>query len=245
MLTHRTLGSLFVIGVICAIGATAPAAGAAAGDVVYCTFEGLAGNLTPAIPNVGRDAADGNPFDIEQGSYNFNGDGTCAGKLGATVFGPSQAFPQNASIVSNGLYDNIVCGSGAAHDQAGTGTTIVMKPGSVGGGVAFANVGYEIIFWEGDGRLLIGSGTNYSGQIGDGMGSATGKKGPPHSHHPVAGSWAGSGHVHITPGDRSNAPAQPPNDPDNCGEDGTVDTDGDGGTDTFEAAGAFSMGAKL
>ena len=241
---YRRIAVLASLAVMATMFVGSSTANAALGDGGVCVFEGLAGNLNPAIQVAVEDITAGDPLDIEQGSYNFNGDATCVGKVGATVFAPSQAFPQNVSIVSNGHYDNIICGTGMAHDLNGAGTTVTAKPGSTGGGASITGVGYEIPFVAGNGPTLIGTGVpgvpSLSALVGDVLGGVTGKEGTPHGPHGiVTGGYAGAGFVHITPGDRSNAPAQPAIDPDNCVERGTSDTDGDGGVDTFEVAGAF------
>jgi hypothetical protein len=194
-----------------------------------CIFNGLSGQLQPAIPNSIPDAS----FDVERGTYNFSGNGTCAALLaGVPVIGTSP-------ITSVGDYDNISCGTGFAHDLDGNGTSF---PGL---GVSPSNpAGYEIPFFFGTGPLLIGPAgkpplarftellppdaaapTHPADGVGGGM------------HGLVLSNYVGHGVVQIVPGT-----AQPPNPPnENCIEPSPPDPDGD--TDQFVVNGFF-VGAR-
>jgi hypothetical protein len=233
---YRRIAVLASLAVMAAMFVGSSTANAALGDGGVCVFDGLAGGLTPAIQDTVNDVTGGNPLSIERGGYTFNGDATCVGTVGGTVFAPT-AGPDNVDLSSVGNYDNIVCGTGTAHDHDGDLTSVTAVSGT-GVGASIRNVGYEIPFVGGNGPLLIGLGTNISGAVHD-LGAVTGHEGPAHAHAPTSGNFAGVGAVHITPGDRRDPVA--PADSDNCIAD---NGDGDGGTNTFEVAGAFIAAGK-
>lgn len=201
-----------------------------------CIFTGLSGQLQAngAAVGTGIQNADldfqqaatlnGAPLDVERGSYNFGGSGTCAGVLnGAPQTG---TFP----ITSSGNYDNIVCGTGFAHDLDGNGTNLAAL------GVSPTNpAGYEIPFVAGNGPLLIGPGGKPAlAAVTDLLPPEAGSVGThPHDgaasagiHGNVVSNYVGVGAVNILP-----------TSPDNCA------TSADGDTDQFNVTGFF-VGAK-
>jgi len=204
------LASLLVVAAMFAGVSTAQA------QTEVCVFEGVA-VLDPGIQNISDDLGDPDPFDIEQGEYIF--DGECAGT--------------GVEIHSDGYYDNILCGSGFAHDLDGSGTAV----GVLGGW------GYEILFAGGVGALFIGPAgrdplvNQLSGDLGIPDGDHQDVDPPEddpdnadHVHGPVESGFTGHGAVWITPGDGSVPPSE---DPDNC-----ISSD-DGTTDQFRVAGYF------
>jgi hypothetical protein len=228
----RRIGVLASLAVVAAMFAGVSTASAQLPPTAgVCIFTGLSGQLQPGIQNAVPDIP---PLvDVERGTYNFGGNGTCAGLLnGAPQTG---TFP----ITSAGNFDNIVCGTGFAHDLDGSGTTLAAL------GVGPTNpAGYEIAFVAGTGPLLIGPAgkpalaglsellpadasapTHPADGVGGGM------------HGTVASNFVGGGLVNIVPG--SAAPPNPPNE--NCIEPSPPDPDGD--TDQFAVTGFF-VGAK-
>ena len=171
------LASLLVVAAMFAGVSTAQA------QTEVCVFEGVA-VLDPGIQNISDDLGDPDPFDIEQGEYIF--DGECAGT--------------GVEIHSDGYYDNILCGSGFAHDLDGSGTAV----GVLGGW------GYEILFAGGVGALFIGPDgrdplvNQLSGDLGiadgDHQGGAATAGDADHNHSAVESGFTGHGAVWITPG---------------------------------------------
>jgi hypothetical protein len=193
-----------------------------------CVFNGLAGTLTPSIPNALNDPG---LIDVEQGSFTYTGNGaTCAG-----VFNGSPQVDQNVAINSAGFYDNLICGTGFAHDLDGASTTV---RGSTG--LDASGTGYEIPFVGGVGPLLIGGVDNaVATALGSssvakaaGMPDHAGVTGADGGHGAAAGPYSGLGVVQITPG-AAGASAD-----ENCitpaGAGG-----GDGDTDAFQVKGFF------
>jgi hypothetical protein len=234
------------------VGSSTASASHATGNGGVCVFTGLAGGLNPPIQNALEDL--GVPdnidvlgaLDIERGSYNFSGGATCVGKVGTKVFAPiPDPQPddplnglQNVTITSNGFYDNIICGTGFAHDQPGTNTNVTRTSGLMvdvgtvpptietsGTGPTITGVGYEILFVAGNGPLLIGLPAPLNN-----LSAAVTGTGAHHAHPGVSGGYVGAGAVHITPGDRLSTDPLNPTNPDNC-----INLD----TDTFEVAGGF------
>jgi hypothetical protein len=175
------LASLAVLATMFAGISTANAQSAGA-----CVFTGVAGQLEPDLPAIAGDLTP----DIEQGSYHFDGDATCAGLLDGVLFTPG--VTPNATIVSDGFYDNLYCSTGLAHDTNGAGTTLSDGTNTVD------DVGYVIPFAAGTGPLLIGAGTipnvaaaNLGSHADGGSGSG--------SHGAITGAFAGAGAVNILP----------------------------------------------
>jgi hypothetical protein len=218
-------------------------------------FDGLSGKLSDGHPGHGIENAQFDAsLDIERGSYSFStggGVGTiqavCAG-----VFAGEPEIDLNAQIISNGFYDNIICGTGFAHDLDGDNTIIggvtdtPNVPPVLDGGEAYTlgNIGYEVPFIDRDGPLLIGpdgkiplAGLTEAGIWPFGndthapLHGADGVAGGPFSaqHGLVDSDYTGRGDVHITP--RS---------PDNCfnafAEDGVFND-----TDEFLVSGHFTI----
>ena len=156
-----------------------------------CVFEGLAGNLTPPLPAGSTDT-----IDFEQGTYDYGGPARCAGKFGDDVITPTGAGP-NVRIDSDGYYDNMVCGTGFAHDTDGSNTVVQQ---TAGGSATVDNVGYEIPFTNGQGPLLIAQGTTLAAQAGAPNHPEAGSDSSA-SHGPTTGDFQGEGDVQIVPND--------------------------------------------
>jgi hypothetical protein len=232
-----------------AVGAAmfAGVSSAQAADAGVCVFDGLAGNLenedpltSEGIPPASVDATDANgPLDIEQGTYNFSSSGgalaQCAGvfKTSTVVFPPT-----NVTITSAGFYDNIVCGTGTAHDLDGSGTTVT----SAVPPISITGAGYEIPFSGGVGPLLIGPGPVISNEIPGVNQHGTGATddGLDDSHDNRQSLYNGLGLVQITPG---RDDATPPSAANLTSRDNCVDPrPGPGpkpGVDEFEVKGYF------
>ena len=193
----RRIGVLASLAIVATMFASVSAAQAQTAGV--CVFEGLTGNLTPAIEGAVEDATTGPDgtaalplVDIEQGSYTFQTGSTagaiCAGLEGGAPFITNPANP--ATINSAGNYDNIVCGTGFAHDLNGDGTSIngqdLLSGRTVSLGGPADPAGYEIAFAGGVGALRIGPG---------GTPSIVGAAAAAYSAVGVLGTWtAPSGH---------------------------------------------------
>jgi hypothetical protein len=232
---YRRIAVLASLAVVAAmfVGSSTANASHETGNGGVCVFTGLAGGLSPQIESIQSDI--GNPPDpidaitsIERGSYQFGGDATCAGRVGPRVFAPNPTVSlTNARITSNGFYDNILCGTGFAHDHTGANTNVAVTSGVVvdtstvpptvnpnGSGPAITGVGYEIPFVAGNGALLIGLPAPLNN-----LSAAVTGTGAHHPHPGVSGGYVGAGYVHIQP----RAPG-------NC-----VTTD----VSAFDVAGAF------
>ena len=227
----RRIGVLASLAVVAAMFAGVSTASAQLPPTAgVCIFDGLSGQLQPGIDNIAKDLS----LDIDRGTYSFTGDGTCAGLLNGVP--TSGSFP----IASNGNYDNILCGTGFAHDLDGGGTTLAAL------GVSPTNpAGYEIPFVAGIGPLLIGpEGKPALAGATDILGGVTGVQGTHLAdgaggglHGSVVSNYVGAGLVSIVPG--TAQPPDPPNE--NCIEPSPPDPDGD--TDQF-AVNGFFVGAK-
>ena len=209
---YRRIAVLASLGVMAAMFLGSSTANAVS---VTCVFSGLAGNLTPGIPDAVPDILGGSPQAVDTGTYEYEGQATCAGDRWI----PSA--PNNAYIVSNGVYDNILCGTGWASDQSGASTTVTQV---VGGSDQLWGVGYEISFAAGVGPLLIGHGQESVNPFRSGR---------------VIGNYVGAGAVQITPG------ANPPNSTNVGAWLNNLQTRNNcishQQTDTFEVMGAFSL----
>jgi len=212
------LASLAVVGAMFVGGTTA---NAAVGDAGVCVFTGLAGGLTPGIQDISNDPG---LIDVEQGNYTFATTGgtaqvaTCAG-----VFGGAPQV-QNVSITSNGKYDNILCGTGFAHDLSGANTHVTAP------GIDITNAGYEIPFVAGVGPLVIGPGPSLAGLV-TGVLPKDPVDADNHAHPAKTSDWLGAGLVQITPGTSVG-----------LGQDNCVSNDGR--TDAFQVKGFF-VGAGI
>ena len=218
----RRIGVLASLAVMATMFAGVQSASAQTAGV--CVFEGLAGTLTPAIPNALADLS----LDVEQGEYVYTGNtAVCAG-----VFDGAPQVATNVSINSEGYYDNLLCGTGTAHDADGDKTTVS------GNGIDVTGAGYQIPFIGGVGPLLIGpSGAPNIGGLLPGGGAhsdATDPDPQDMAHAPVSGDYTGLGVVQITPGQGLPTP-----DRDNCITPAGIPPGGDGDTDSFEVKGFF------
>ncbi len=201
-----------------------PSASAAVGDAGVCVFDGLSGQLNPPIQDVLSDAG---LTDVERGSYNFHSSGAtlsvlphavCAGRFGGDV------DVAEVEIRSDGYFDNILCGTGFAHDLDGAQTTVV-GTGVLGTSINISGAGYEIPFVAGVGPLLIGPGPSLAGLVTPG--THAGAAVPDGTHGAKTSDWVGTGIVEITPdffGSGDNCVASP-----------------DGDTDQFEVHGFFAV----
>lgn len=263
----RRIGVLASLAVIAAMfaGVSTAQAQLTAG---VCIFTGLSGELDrgdgngiqDAVPDVGDGL-----IDVEHGNYFFSTDGgagdiaTCAGVFDVPAQIGNQPLVTDVSITSNGNYDNIVCGTGFAHDLDGAQTQV---NGQLADGtpVSISGAGYEIPFVAGNGPLIIGPGGGVQTPAlaeatsllprdagapshafdGTGAGLLAGEE-----HGFKTSNYTGVGAVHITPG---VAPAFDPGNPqgqlqrDNClSSPANVPNAGDpaGFTDSFEVAGFF------
>ena len=238
----RRIGVLASLAVVAAMFAGVSTAQAQVPPTAgVCIFTGLSGQLQPGIENAVPDVND-LLVDVERGTYNFGGSGTCAGLLNGVP--TTGSFP----ITSAGSYDNIVCGTGFAHDLDGSGTTLAAL------GVDANNpAGYEIPFVAGNGPLLIGpedkpalaGATDVLGGVTgvEGTHPADGKAGTGTSslHGDVRSNYVGAGAVNIIPGTNGPLSGQPPNE--NCTEPAGFQPGEDGDTDQFAVTGFF-VGAK-
>lgn len=116
-------------------------AGASAATVGHCEFSGLAGNISPGVMLQGGG-----------GRYDFS---TPPGSTGTNCTSSADpGAPAPSSIVSNGSFTNIVCGTGTARSQAADSTTIDHRNnGSSAGDIKDAT--YTIEFTAATGRLDI------------------------------------------------------------------------------------------
>jgi len=210
MFERTVLVSSFVL-LAAAFAAGAPASA----DEATCVFSGGGAGLSPGIQDASADAG---LIDVESGSYDFDtatGTAACAGEVDLVP------FVAPARIISSGFYDNIICGTGFAHDLSGAWTAIYSGPLN-------ASPGYEIVFAAGVGKLLIGgAGPSVSGTVTSLLphDSAT----PPHTHPAKTSRWVGSGTVEITPGTGVGTGQ------DNCA------ASPDGTTDAFQIRGFLVM----
>lgn len=191
-----------------------------------CVFEGLVGTVTPSIPNALPDALDGNPLDWEQGSYSFSGTAACAGAW-AGSFEVEPTFRIN----SQGYYDNLICGTGFAHDGDGSSTTMSS------GRVTLSGIGHQIDFVNGHGELYIGPTGAPSHARAAGAPNHVGATGSDAFHGPISSAYVGRGDVEITPGRDSDPPAAR----DNCMTSAGTPPGGDGNTGSFEVKGHFGI----
>jgi hypothetical protein len=214
-----------------------------------CIFDGLSGKLDDGhghgIQNAQFDAS----IDIERGSYSF-ATGGGVGAIEAVCAGVFAGEPEvdiNAEISSNGFYDNIICGTGFAHDLDGSGTVIGGTTESVppvldSNTISISGAGYEIPFVAGNGPLLIGpNGKPALAALTEqnppfapdthapthGPDGAPGTGPPSGMHGDVVSAFTGVGAVHITP--RA---------PDNC-VNAAAEADGFNDTDEFLVSGFF------
>ena len=161
----RRIGVLTSLVVVAVMFAGISSAQAQIPNTGICIFEGLSGTLNAGtsahgahghgIQNIASDIANLTPNDVERGSYNFTTAGGAATAVCAGVFNGAPVVEPNASITSDGFYDNILCGNGFAHDLDGDGTVVAgtTDPNlQIGPGEA----GYEIPFHGGEGPLFIG-----------------------------------------------------------------------------------------
>lgn len=225
----RRIGVLASLAVVATMFAGISSAQAAPSAGV-CVFQGLAGTLTPAIPNAVPDLTDGgSPLDVERGRYIYNGTGaTCAG-----VFEGSPDVG-NVAINSAGYYDNLICGTGFAHDLDGNETSVV-GTGTLGTSINVTGAGYQIPFVAGVGPILIGpnGAPALPGIVTPGTHS--GATGADANHSAVSSAWTGAGVVQITPGRDTDAPATR----DNCITPAGTPAGNDGNTGSFQVKGFF------
>ena len=199
----RRIGVLASLAVVAAMFAGTSSAQATAG---VCVFEGLAGTLEPDIPPISADLSP----DFEQGAYEYTGStAACAGE-----FGGEPEVSAEVQIDSAGLYDNILCGTGFAHDVDGSdttveGTSLVGPPVDANGedtiSIGPGEAGYEIAFVAGVGALRIGA----PGDDGHPSLSAVAPAHPPadpmvsdpdEDHDSITSDYTGAGIVQISPG---------------------------------------------
>src|SRR5688572_11183028 len=149
------------LGAIAAMAASfaiaAPSASAA--EVANCTFNGLAGNITPGVPAV---LGPNGPI-LGSGTYTFGGNAlSCSYANSATgVNVPSTP----ATINSRGNFGNIVCSTGTADgDPASGGTTINFADPRI---PDVTSAAYHIQFIGGQGVMTVAS---FNGQAVTGGG---------------------------------------------------------------------------
>ena len=170
-----------------------------------CVFTGLSGSLTPDIQSIESDLLALTPLDVERGDYNFSTGAplntACAGE-----FNGNPRVEQSGTIVSHGSYDNILCGTGFAHDLDGDGTAVSFASGNGIGGSADP-IGYEIPFIAGQGPMLIGPKGDRPSLVQLATGNPlltstdTVNSGPQQDpfRRPVGGNYTGVGFVNIVP----------------------------------------------
>lgn len=219
----RRIGVLASLAVMATMFAGVQSASAQTAGV--CVFEGLAGTLDPAIPNILTDLS----VDAEGGRYVYGGNtGVCAG-----IFEGTPQVATDVSINSEGYYDNLLCGTGNAHDLDGNGTTV-----DNGAGISVTGAGYQIPFVAGVGPLLIGPSGAPSiaglvpGVTGVTSHAASGATGADANHGAVSSDYTGLGVVQITPGAAGLSADE------NCITPPGV-AGGDGDTDAFQVKGFF------
>jgi hypothetical protein len=187
---YRRIAVVASLAVVAAmfVGSSTASAQSAGG----CVFTGLAGNLvddqngSAGLPSIQKDLTDPayaspeDPQDYEHGTYSYAGPATCAGVFNGQTVAPGA---NNATISSEGFYDNALCGTGYALDPAGTGTTIASTDSS-GNPISVTGVGYEIQFAGGHGPLFIGTNAESRDPEHDGL---------------ITGDYSGNGVVQIRP----------------------------------------------
>ena len=192
----RRIAVLASLAILAAMFVGSSSAQAALGDNLTCVFNGVSGELSPAIAGGEEDFGfdPNNPgvptdpdLDVELGTYNFSGDANCAGQVGLTPVVPEQDG-DNANIVSDGDYANYVCGSGWATDADGSGTKVDVEAIGAAGSFEAVGIGYEVRFTAGAGPLNIGTrSANPESPPGPGLGNGLG------------GNYIGVGAVAIVP----------------------------------------------
>jgi len=163
-----------------------------------CVFEGLAGTLTPDIEPILTNPS----LNFEQGAYGYTGDtAACAG-----VFDGQPEVSAEVQIDSAGLYDNILCGTGFAHDVDGSdttveGTSLVGPPVDPDGAdtisIGPGEAGYEIAFVAGVGALRIGAPGQSLSAVAPVHDDGSD---PDERHDPITSNYTGAGIVQIAPG---------------------------------------------
>jgi hypothetical protein len=155
-----------LVGVITALATGVLAFGAlpalAAEDTDVCSFQGLAGSLTPPIPAITHGSGG-------TGTYHFDGTGTCV-KVDQAESGNSGVY--TVSISSDGSYANQLCGTGTAdggHFGFSPASITSTSPGFEGP----MQVTYHIGFTAGVGQMTV---ENF-GILGDRKGARTGGTG--------------------------------------------------------------------
>ena len=128
-----------------------PASVASANTTVACVFNGVTGNLNPAIPGIVADAS----LDEETGTFTFNGGVNCAGNDNGTP--RAEAGTVNAS----GTYVNQLCGTGTADGTS----TVTLPSGTV-------TASFHIDFRGGNGVITITNAQRNNGETGTGSGAA-------------------------------------------------------------------------
>ena len=267
---YRLIGVLTSLVVVAVMFAGVSPAQAQIETSVTCVFEGLSGTLNAGtsahgvhghgIQNIGSELNRGELLDIERGSYSFTTEGGAAEAVCAVEFNGLALVEDNATITSDGFYDNILCGTGFAHDLTGDGTEISNGTWlQIGPG----ELGYDIWFKKGVGDLIIGPDgrPSYAGltetlppdqQVAahgahdpdadtDGDGTVEGGEG---MHGDIESEYTGDGLVVIEAGNQTlpTIPGVTPQD-DNCRnerdpEAGNLDQFGD--TDDFQVEGYFT-----
>lgn len=84
--------------VLVGVGLALPLLGAPPAAAQTCTFSGVSGSLSPAVPSILNDQSNGNLQDTESGTFNAAGTTNCG--------------TQSGSFSASGSYVNTVCGSG-------------------------------------------------------------------------------------------------------------------------------------
>lgn len=226
----RRIGVLASLAVVAAMFVGSSTAQAQTAGV--CVFTGLAGTLTPDIPNAVPDLLDLNPVDIERGAYTYSSSGGGGTAACAGLFNGAPQVRPDVIIDSAGGYDNLLCGTGFAHDADGNQTVVRTADGAIQIGPGAA--GYQIPFVAGVGPLLIGpkATSGITPNLGNVVAGSPNAADPPMT---VTSSYTGAGLVQITPG----ADSDPPQSRDNCITPDLSPTGPDGDTGSFQVKGFF------
>ncbi len=143
----RRVKQLVLLSVIAA-ALLVPVASASAGTQTACTFDGVTGNLSPAIPSILEDGS----TDTETGQFTFNGGVTCAGNDRGNPVNPTA---ETGSVSASGNYSNILCGTGRAEGDA----TVTLPSGTV-------QAHFVIDFTGGNGVITITAAVRSTGETG-------------------------------------------------------------------------------
>jgi hypothetical protein len=133
------------LGALSALAVAAPAAQADTMGVAACVLTPGQVTGTAGVDNIVGDVGDpGGPLDTDDGTFDFDGNATCAG---ADAAGPAVVAPGTYTIAADGTYQNLLCGTGTAN-----GTALLS---GTGGNTTAIESTFGLTFAAGTGKLSI------------------------------------------------------------------------------------------